>query len=82
MVELRWGKTRRKGEKSPVGTSQGLQYTSEWVTSCSQHGQNNLPCVGRIHQRAPAQRGISSSQAQITSAVTPAGARAGFYHHK
>lgn len=78
MVELCCCKTRRKGEHSPVGISQGLQHTSECVTSCSQHGKNNLPCVGLIHQGTPAQRGISSSQAPIVSAVTPAGARAGF----
>lgn len=78
MVELCCCKTRRKGEHSPVGISQGLQHTSECVTSCSQHGQNNLSCVGLIHQGTPAQRGISSSQAPIASAVTPAGARAGF----
>lgn len=35
VVELCWGKIRRKGEKSPVGMSQGQQDRSEWVTSCS-----------------------------------------------
>lgn len=52
------------------------------VVSCSQHRQNSLPCVGLIHQHIPAQRGISSSQAERVDAVTTMGPRAGFYHHK
>lgn len=66
------GWNQEKGETEPIRNVPGTP-KQEWMLSHALSRQNNLPCVGLMHQHIPSKRGILSSQAEIVAAVTPMG---------